>query len=280
MSKSIRRYFTPYRLITNLLVFIFSFTCLFPLVWMGYTSLKTNQEYTQSSLALPEALNFSNYYNVLVQANFSMYFTNSAITAITTMVVVVLFAFIAGYFLSRYRFKGRSLIYGFFMLGLVVPTYAWLLPIFIQFKQLGLLDHYWTLALPYSAFALPMSVFLVESFVKSIPTEMEEAAMIEGCSIINILRIIIFPLCTPILVTILILVFNNSWNELPFGLVLINLDELRTVPVALTMFTGTYTVDYPYLVTALVIAVLPVVLFYVFFSKRIMEGMTAGAVKG
>ncbi|WP_319757057.1 carbohydrate ABC transporter permease [uncultured Sphaerochaeta sp.] len=280
MSKSIRRYFTPYRLITNLLVFIFSFTCLFPLVWMGYTSLKTNQEYTQSSLALPEALNFSNYYNVLVQANFGMYFTNSAITAITTMVVVVLFAFIAGYFLSRYRFKGRSLIYGFFMLGLVVPTYAWLLPIFIQFKQLGLLDHYWTLALPYSAFALPMSVFLVESFVKSIPTEMEEAAMIEGCSIINILRIIIFPLCTPILVTILILVFNNSWNELPFGLVLINLDELRTVPVALTMFTGTYTVDYPYLVTALVIAVLPVVLFYVFFSKRIMEGMTAGAVKG
>ena len=280
MSKSIRRYFTPYRLITNLLVFIFSFTCLFPLVWMGYTSLKTNQEYTQSSLALPEALNFSNYYNVLVQANFGMYFTNSAITAITTMVVVVLFAFIAGYFLSRYRFKGRSLIYGFFMLGLVVPTYAWLLPIFIQFKQLGLLDHYWTLALPYSAFALPMSVFLVESFVKSIPTEMEEAAMIEGCSIINILRIIIFPLCTPILVTILILVFNNSWNELPFGLVLINLDELRTVPVALTMFTGTYTVDYPFLVTALVIAVLPVVLFYVFFSKRIMEGMTAGAVKG
>ena len=280
MSKSIRRYFTPYRLITNLLVFIFSFTCLFPLVWMGYTSLKTNQEYTQSSLALPEALNFSNYYNVLVQANFGMYFTNSAITAITTMVVVVLFAFITGYFLSRYRFKGRSLIYGFFMLGLVVPTYAWLLPIFIQFKQLGLLDHYWTLALPYSAFALPLSVFLVESFVKSIPTEMEEAAMIEGCSIINILRIIIFPLCTPILVTILILVFNNSWNELPFGLVLINLDELRTVPVALTLFTGTYTVDYPFLVTALVIAVLPVVLFYVFFSKRIMEGMTAGAVKG
>ena len=280
MSKSITRYFTPYRLITNLLVFVFSFTCLFPLVWMGYTSLKTNQEYTQSSLALPEKLNFSNYYNVLVQANFGMYFTNSAITAIATMALVVLFAFIAGYFLSRYRFKGRSVIYGFFMLGLVVPTYAWLLPIFIQFKQLGLLDHYWTLALPYSAFALPMSVFLVESFVKSIPTEMEEAAMLEGCSIVNILRIIIFPLCTPILVTILILVFNNSWNELPFGLVLINLDKLRTVPVALTMFTGTYTVDYPYLVTALVIAVLPVISFYVFFSKRIMEGMTAGAVKG
>jgi raffinose/stachyose/melibiose transport system permease protein len=109
---------------------------------------------------------------------------------------------------------------------------------------------------------------------------MEEAAMIEGSSIFHTILAIIFPLCKPILVTVLILTFNSSWNELPFGLVLINSDRLRTVPVALTMFSGTYTIDYPYLVTALVIAVFPVIIFYCFFSKKIMEGMTAGAVKG
>ncbi|MCH3917221.1 MAG: carbohydrate ABC transporter permease [Spirochaetia bacterium] len=272
--------FSLSKLIINILVFAFSLSCLFPIVWMGYTSLKTNKEYIASSLALPKKPIITNYQEILVQAKFGRYFKNSCITASITIVAVLLLAFLAGYFLSRYRFSGRRFIYGFFMLGLVVPTYAWLLPVFIQFKQMGLLNHYWTLSLPYTAFALPTSIFLIDSFVQSIPCEMEEAAMIEGSSIFHTILAIIFPLCKPILVTVLILTFNSSWNELPFGLVLINSDRLRTVPVALTMFSGTYTIDYPYLVTALVIAVFPVIIFYCFFSKKIMEGMTAGAVKG
>ena len=127
------------------------------------------------------------------------------------------------------------------MLGLVVPTHAWLLPLFVQFRTLGLLDRRITLVLPYVTFALPTAIFLIESFVRSIPEEMEESATMEGCGVWQSLFRIILPLCKPMLATIMILTFNSSWNEFPFALVLINRDALKTVPVALTMFTGTYT---------------------------------------
>jgi raffinose/stachyose/melibiose transport system permease protein len=189
-------------------------------------------------------------------------------------------ALVTGYFLSRFCFKGRNALYVFFMLGLVVPTHAWLLPLFIQFRTVGMLDKRLSLILPYVAFALPTAIFLLESFIRSIPVEMEESATLEGCGIWQTLFRIILPLCKPMLSTVLILTFNSSWNEFPFALVLINKDSLKTVPVALTMFTGTYTTNYPHLVTALIISVIPVVFFYGLFSKKIMEGMTAGAVKG
>ena len=212
--------------------------------------------------------------------SFFRYFTNSFIISAITLVTVLVLAMITGYFLSRFSFKGRNAIYVFLMLGLVVPTHAWLLPLFLQFRSLGLLDRRITLVFPYVTFALPTAIFLIESFVRSIPEEMEESATMEGCGVWQSLFRIIMPLCKPILSTVLVLTFNASWNEFPFGLVLINKDALKTVPVALTMFTGAYTTDYPSLVAALIISVIPVILFYGIFSRKIMEGMTAGAVKG
>ena len=263
-----------------MLVAFFSATCLFPLMWMSYTSLKTSAEYQDSIISLPEALQFTNYVQVLSHARFSQYFLNSFFVSLTTLMLVLILASVTGYFFSRFQFRGKRIMYTFFILGLVVPTHAWLLPVFIQFRMLGILDKPFTLIFPYVTFALPTAIFLIDSFIKGIPLEMEESAIIEGCSIWSTLWRIILPLCKPMLATVMILTFNTSWNEFPFALVLINRDALKTVPVALTMFTGTYTTNYPQLVTALIISIIPVVLFYALFSKKIMVGMTAGAVKG
>ncbi len=279
MSNKVKK-ITPIQALLNLIVALFTVSCVFPIIWMSYTSLKSGQEYQENILSLPSSIYFDNYIQVMRNANFGQYFYNSFIVSLLTLVLVIIFASITGYFLSRFKFKGRKSIYAFFMLGLVVPTHAWLLPMFIQFNNLGILDKRITLVLPYVTFAMPTAIFLLESFIQSIPIEMEESASMEGCGVWQSLWKIILPLCKPMLATVLILTFNTSWNEFPFALVLITKDSLKTVPVALSMFTGTYTTNYPQLVTALVISIIPVVGFYALFSKKIMEGMVAGAVKG
>lgn len=279
MSNKVKK-ITPIQVLLNFIVSIFTISCIFPIIWMTYTSLKSNKEYQENILSLPSSINFDNYVQVMRNSNFGQYFYNSFIVSLLTLTLVIIFSLITGYFLSRFKFKGRKTIYAFFMLGLVVPTHAWLLPMFIQFNNLGILDKRITLVLPYITFAMPTAIFLLESFIQSIPIEMEESASIEGCGVWQSLWKIILPLCKPMLATVLILTFNTSWNEFPFALVLITKDSLKTVPVALSMFTGTYTTNYPQLVTALVISIIPVVIFYALFSKKIMEGMVAGAVKG
>jgi raffinose/stachyose/melibiose transport system permease protein len=270
----------PLAIVVNAAVLSFSLSCIFPILWIAYTSFKSLREYSASVFALPAGLYLNNYAVILKNARFGMYFYNSLIVGLSTLALVLVFSFLSAYFLSRWRFRGRNAIYAFFMLGMVVPTHAWLLPVFIQFKKLYLLDKSITLVIPYVAFALPMAVFLIESFVRGVPKEMEESAVMDGCSIWRTLVSIIFPLCRPVIATVVILTFNNSWNEFPFALVLINKNVFKTVPVALTMFMGDYTTNYPQLIAALCIAVVPVVAVYLAFSKRIIQGMTAGAVKG
>ena len=266
--------------ISNVLFIIFSFTCIFPVLWTIYTSFKTINEYNESALSLPRVPTLSNYAHILKTAKFGTYFINSAFVSIITLVLVIVLASLTGYFLSRFSFKGRNFIYAFFMLGMVVPTHAWLLPVFVQFKFLGLYDARSTLIYPYVAFSLPIAIFLMESFIQGIPLEMEESATLEGCSVWSAMYHMILPLCKPVLATITILTFNTSWNEFPFALVLINKNVFKTVPVTLTMFTGAYTTDYPRLIAALCIAILPVIALYLIFSANIMKGMIAGAVKG
>jgi raffinose/stachyose/melibiose transport system permease protein len=267
------------KILLNVFILIFSLTCVFPIVWIAYTSLKTLPEYSKSALSLPHAPTFDNYLKIFKYTRFDIYFTNSVLVSVSTLTVVLLIAFVTGYFLSHYKFKSRNFIYAYFMVGMVIPTQAWLLPIFIQFKKLGILDRPFTLVLPYIAFALPTAIFLMESYVKGIPMEMEEAAIMEGCSWSRFMSSIMAPLCAPILSTITILSFNGSWNEFPFALVLLNSKELKTMPVALTMFSGAYTTNYTQMMAALTVAVLPVIIIYLLFSKQIIKGMTAGAVK-
>lgn len=268
------------KVICNGLLLVFSFSCIFPMVWIFYSSFKTQAEFTQSSTALPQALNLKNYISVFTQTKLGMYMLNSARNTILSVLIIIVFSFLAGYVLSRYRFRGRSLIYNYFIMGMLIPVHALLVPMYVQLRQSGLTNHWYTLLFPYVAFGLPISIMLIESYIASIPKELEEAASIDGCGFFRCLFQIVFPLAMPILSTVAIIQFFAVWNEFSFSLILVNSDTLRTVPVGLTMFKSAYTVDYPRLMAGIMTTTLPVMILYFVFSKRIIEGMVAGAVKG
>lgn len=268
------------KIIVNVLILIFSLSCIFPILWMFLSSLKTNSEFMSSSFSLPAHPDFGNFARALQAGGFLRSFTNSAILAIINVVLAVISSFVIAYFLSRYQFFLRDFIYSLFVLGMVIPTLSLLIPIFVQFKVLHLLNKPFTLIMPYLAFALPFSVIIVENYISSIPREMDEAAYMEGGTTGQLLAKIIFPMCSPALAIVVITSFISAWNEFPFSLVLINDEQLRTISMAIRMFNSEHTINYPLYMSALLISILPILVIYVIFSKQVMEGMTMGAVKG
>ncbi|MFC5529096.1 carbohydrate ABC transporter permease [Cohnella yongneupensis] len=268
------------RLTFNLFVLLFSLSCLFPILWIVYSSLKSKEAFMLDSVSLPKVLHFSNYHKAFVEGKMYTYFISSAFNTIATVALVIVLAFCIAYVLSRYKFRGRNMIYTLFILGMLIPVYGLLVPLFLQFKVLGLNDKFYTLLMPYIAIRLPLSIFLFESFIKTVPVELDEAAYIDGASTTYTMTRIIMPVCRPVIATVLILAFLDTWNEFPFSLVLVAQEHLKTLPVGLTNFYGQYTTDYTTLMAAMVLSILPVMAVYLIFYKNIIKGMTAGAVKG
>lgn len=268
------------RTIINIALWLLSITCIFPIVWMIYSSLKSQKEFAIDIISLPQKPAFSNYVQAITEGNLGTYFMNSVYYTVISVLIAVILSFVIGYILSRFKFRGRTFIYYFFLAGMLIPIYALLIPIFLEFKAFGLLNKRITLILPYIAFALPVGVFLVESYVKAIPWEMEEAACIDGCRFGQTMSRIILPMCQPVLSTTAILSFLNTWNEFPLALVLIRSNRLKTMPLGVTNFVGTYTVNYPLMFAALSISALPVIIVYLLFYSKVMNGMVSGAVKG
>lgn len=266
--------------ICNAFCWILSLSCIVPVVWMIYSSLKTDKEFALNILALPKDPQWGNYAKAFVAGNMGTYAINSLMNSVLTAIFTLVLAFVIGYCLSRFRFKGRNAVYFLFMAGMLIPIYALLLPVFIEFKYLHLLNKAFTLLLPYISFALPVSIFLIESYVEGIPVELEEASYIDGCGTVRSMFTIILPVCKPVLATSAILTFLNTWNEFPLALVLISNNAYKTIPIGLTFFRGAYATSYPLLFAALTIASLPVIIIYLFFGKQIMGGMVSGAVKG
>ena len=208
------------------------------------------------------------------------YIVNSLRNTVLSVGLIIIMAFTAAYVLSRYKFKGRNFIYNYFIIGMLIPIHALLVPMYVQFKQAGLTNHWYTLLLPYIAFGLPISIMLIESYISAVPKELEEAAAIDGSGFFMTIFKIIFPLTGPILATVAIIQFFVVWNEFSFALILVSKETLRTVPVGLTMFKGAYTIDYPRMMAGILVTMFPVMLLYFIFSRRIIESMVAGAVKG
>jgi len=266
----------------NVVLLIFSLSCIFPLVWMFYSSLKLKRVFNADIIGLPKSPTISNYITILTNKDYHIFASlfNSLRTTISSVVLIILFGFIVGYILSRVNFKGNRILYVMFLMGMLIPIHSLLVPIYVVFKQAGINDKWYTLIIPYVAFGLPIAIFLVEGFVKAIPVALEEAAAIDGSSFTRTLFSIIFPICKPILTTVGIIQTFGCWNEFSFALVLIKDPRLQTVPLAMTQFTGQFSSDYPKIMAAMLITMSPVVIFYFGFSKQIIKGMVAGAVKG
>lgn len=266
----------------NLVLIVFSLSCIFPIVWMMYSSLKEKRAFNANIMGLPEDPTLGNYIRILTNPDYhlgeSMW--NSVRTTGLSIILIVLFSFIVGYILARIHFKLNRPLYLMFLMGMLIPIHSLLVPIYVVFNRCGISNQWYTLLLPYISFALPMGIFLVEGYVKGIPVSLEEAAAIDGSNFTHTLWTVIFPICKPILVTVGIIQIFSCWNEFSFALVLIKSVELQTVPLALTQFKGQFASDYPKQMAAMLITMSPIIVMYFAFSKQIIKGMVSGAVKG
>lgn len=268
------------KIVVNLLIVFFSITCIFPVIWMMYSSFKTQKEFNVNILSLPSSISFENYRNALETANFLKYSGNSLFNAVIGVILITIIAVVTSYFISRFEFKGRKFIYGLFLGAMLIPIHSLLVPLFSMFNSVGLYNTRFALIIPYITFGLPTALFLTESFMNSLPKELDEAAAIDGCTLGRTIFTIIMPLCKPILITTGILNFVYIWNEYTFALILLDSDKYKTISLGLAKFQGQYSTDYVTQMAGIVLATLPIIIIYVVFNKKIIEGMTAGAVKG
>ncbi len=264
----------------NLVLLLFSFSCVFPILWIINSSLRTNADF-MSNITLP-AFNpeWQNYSLAMTSRDMGQYFINSVYLTVISVILVIIISFVVGYFFARYQFPGKNIIYTIFLMGLIIPTLSLMIPVFMMFNKLNLLDKWYTLILPYVAFNLPLSIILIDNYIRGIPKELDEAARIDGASLFQIMSRVILPVTKPIIATTTILNTMVIWNEFPFALILIRSPKLQTISVGLSSFKSLYTMDYTLYMAALVISMLPVIIVFVIFSKRIIQGMTTGAVKG
>lgn len=280
MKKKIRPGSVAACIVANVTMALVSISCIFPVVWIFYSSVKSQKEFDLNPVGLPKTIDFENYKSVLASSDILKYMFNTFRNTFVSLALIILIGFVTGYFLSRFKFKGRNAIYGMYMLGMLVPIHALLVPMYMLFSKTGLTDRWFSVVLPDVAFGLPMAIFLIESFISTIPKEMDEAAAIDGAGFSRRLFTIIMPLSVPILVTVGIISFFNCWNEFSYSLVLLQNKNLFGLPLGMTMFKGMYATNYPKMMTTMVISIIPALILYFAFSKHIINGMMAGAVKG
>ena len=186
------------RVVVNFLMILFSVSCLYPVVWLCYASLNDKRDFTVNPVALPKAPSLANYFAIFSQSDMGIWMLNTLRNTAVSLPFILLFGFIIGYLLSRFHFRGHTALYGYFLLGIVIPIHALMIPLYVQFKKCHILNRWFTLPVAYIAFGMPIVIFLVESYVHSIPVEMEEAATLDGSSFSRTMFSIILPMCRPL----------------------------------------------------------------------------------
>jgi raffinose/stachyose/melibiose transport system permease protein len=254
---------------------------IFPLYWLASFSLKTNDEiFSSNPIGLPRDWLFSNYSVALSDAKVGLYLGNSVLVTGTTILLTLLFALMASYAMIRMRWKLRGASSSLFMLGLTIPIHASLLPIFLILRTLGMVNSYWALIIPYTAFAIPMAILMFSGFMADIPYEMEESACIDGCNIYGIMVRIILPLMRPALASVSIFTFLSAWNELMFAVTFISKQQYKTLTVGIKTMVADFGVQWGPIGAGLMVATIPTVLIYIFLNKQVQQSLIAGAVKG
>ncbi|MBR4068278.1 MAG: carbohydrate ABC transporter permease [Clostridia bacterium] len=258
-----------------------AFVSLFPVYWMLTFSLKNNAEiFGENVIGLPKYWVWENYTRALGVGNMPRYFVNSIVVTVATILITLVTSVMASYALTRLKWKGSKTMNKFFMLGLTIPIHASIVPLYTTLAKVSMLNTYWALIIPYSAFSLAMGILISIGFMGDIPYDLDEAAFLDGCGVWGIFFRVIVPLMTPAVATVGIYTFLQCWNELMFANVFISRDVLKTLPVGIQSLSGQYTTEWGPIGAALSLATIPTLLVYVFLSKQIQESFIAGAVKG
>jgi raffinose/stachyose/melibiose transport system permease protein len=252
---------------------------LLPIAIMFLAAFKSTGEIYANPFGLPASLNLDNLATIWEQTNFPRYLLNSTIVTVASVLSIVTVATMAAYAIARYSFRGNELIYLFFLAGLMVPLKLAIIPLFIQLRSLGLIDTLPGLVVVYTAMGLPSAVFILTGFLRSLPSELEQAARIDGAGEARIMWSVMLPLARPAMVIVAIHNAVPVWNDFFFPLVLIQDDTLKTLPQGLTIFMGEFSTDWGVLFAGLTLAALPITILYILLSRQFIAGLTHGAIK-
>lgn len=255
---------------------------IYPIIWLLLSSLKDPTEFTtQPVYALPQGLYIKNYIDAWTVGKMSTFLKNSAYATFTALFFIVSLSSLAAFGLTKMRWKLSKVTTTFFLVGIMIPVQVVLIPLVIMYKQVGLLNNLWGLILTYTAFGLPMSIYLFMGYFHNFPDEIIEAAVIDGCTIYGVFFHIVLPLIKNAMVTIITLQFLFTWNDLIFSMTFITRTQLRTIQTGLIMFTGEYgQKEWGPIFASVSMGTLPTLILYLILNKLVIKGMTAGAVKG
>lgn len=262
-------------------LFLMAAIFLFPFLISILLAFKSKQETTASVLALPKTLHWENFTEAIEKANIFRSMANSIVITAFSVILVLIVASMAGYAIGRqYNKKGYRIYESILTASMMIPFQTLMIPLYKMFRSCGLLNTLQGDILLIAGINMPFAIMMYIGFVRTLPIELEEAAMLEGCTQFNIFKSIIFPLLKPITVTIAVLDALWAWNDFNASLLVLQKNEVKTIPMQQYVFFGEHSADYNMAFAAAIISMIPVVIFFIFMQKHIEDGMTAGAVKG
>jgi raffinose/stachyose/melibiose transport system permease protein len=258
----------------------FTIWTIVPFIWLIYSSFKTHREIIISVFALPNSFYLGNFQKAFIDGNLDWFTFNSFILSSLTTVLVVFFATLCGFAFAKFKSKYTVVLYALLMLGLLITVQSALIPIFITEIQLGINNTYLGLLIPYVAFSMPFAIYLAKAYINNIQNEIIEASVLDGASSWQIYKDIIIPISGPIIATISIFTFLGIWNEFVLALTLTSDDSIRTLPVGINSLLGGLSTDYGLQMATLLYGMMPLIIFYIAFRKKILKGFGGGGVKG
>lgn len=269
------------KVIKAVLCTLFIAAIIFPFYWQVITSFKTPEAlFKIPADFFPKEFSLDFYISVFTSRNFGRYLINSLVVSFGSMIICMVVACLAAYAFGRLRFKGKKFFMNVVLAVNMFPAIAIVSPLFVTFRKMGLINTYWGLIIPYITFVLPLAIWSLAAFFKEIPMELEEAAKVDGCTHFQAFWHIILPITGPGLFSTAIIAFITAWNEFMFGLIFVTNEAMRTVPVGISMFQGEYELPWGDISAASVLLTVPVIIIVLIFQRKIISGLTAGAVKG
>lgn len=260
---------------------VFMVIVIFPFYYLIISAVKDPRDISMMPTELwPSRFSLDFFENAFIDHNLLVYLKNSVIVSLGAMALAILISFPAAYAFARIKFKFKKFWKNFILVSNMFPIIAVVTPMFVIFRNMGLLNTYWGLIIPSVIITLPMAIWTLIAFINTLPYDLEEAAQIDGCTRFQSVIKVILPLAAPGIFTTAIIAFITAWNEFMFSLVLVTRDSMRTVPVAISLFPGQYTVPWGDMAAASVVATVPIVIVVLICQKKIVSGLTSGAVKG
>lgn len=266
--------------ILGLIVAAFALIYIIPVYAVISIALKTTREALYTPMAFPKSLYLGNFINVWQKLNFLTVYKNSLIVTLSSVILRIFIASMASFTLAKHPSKMNNFLYLLFLSGLMIPIYAVIVPLLQLIKNLGFMNSHWGLIIVYVATGMPFSIFMLTGFTRSIPNELIEAAVVDGCGIYKIFFVIIFPLLKPVLTTLFILDFLGIWNDFFLPMLTLTSNNLKTVTLAMFGFYGEFGSRWELSFAGYGLAIFPIIILYLFLQKNIVSGIMVGAVKG